>query len=58
MTRTMCVLTIQKQLSEKEGVTSANVNFALGCAILTCDAKRIVLPEGPPRYGDRRVLSQ
>ena len=26
----MCALTIEKQLSDQEGVTNANVNFALG----------------------------
>lgn len=34
MTCTMCALTIEKELSDQEGVTSANVNFALGRAII------------------------
>jgi Cu+-exporting ATPase len=29
MTCTMCALTIEKQLSDQEGVTRATVNFAL-----------------------------
>ena len=41
MTCTMCALTIEKQLSDQEGVTSANVNFALGHATVTYDPKRI-----------------
>ena len=41
MTCTMCALTIEKQLSDQEGVTSANVNFALGNATVTYDPKRI-----------------
>jgi len=40
MTCTMCALTIEKQLSDQEGVTSANVNFALGNATVTYDPKR------------------
>jgi P-type Cu+ transporter len=41
MTCTMCALTIEKQLSDQEGVMSANVNFALGQATVTYDPKRI-----------------
>jgi Cu+-exporting ATPase len=41
MTCTMCALAIEKQLSNQEGVTSANVNFALGNATVTYDPKRI-----------------
>jgi Cu+-exporting ATPase len=40
MTCTMCALTIEKQLSDLEGVTRANVNFALGQATVTYDPKR------------------
>ncbi|MGZ4865086.1 MAG: copper ion binding protein, partial [Halobacteriota archaeon] len=41
MTCTMCALTIEKQLSDQEGVTSANVNFALGHATVTYVPKEI-----------------
>ncbi|MGZ4885764.1 MAG: heavy metal translocating P-type ATPase, partial [Halobacteriota archaeon] len=41
MTSTMCALTIEKQLSDQEGVTSANVNFALGHATVTYVPKEI-----------------
>ena len=37
----MCALAIERQLSDQEGVTSANVNFALGNATVTYDPKRI-----------------
>ena len=46
MTCTMCALTIEKELSDQEGVTSANVNFALGRATVTYDTKRIAPPQG------------
>ena len=35
MTCTMCALTIEKQLSEQQGVVRATVNFALGQAMIT-----------------------
>ena len=35
MTCTMCALTIEKQLSEQQGVVRATVNFALGQATIT-----------------------
>ncbi|MGZ4902007.1 MAG: copper ion binding protein, partial [Halobacteriota archaeon] len=41
MTCTMCALTIEKQLSDQEGVVRANVNFALGQATITYDPQRI-----------------
>ncbi|MGZ4848952.1 MAG: heavy metal translocating P-type ATPase [Halobacteriota archaeon] len=44
MTCTMCSLAIEKQLSDQEGVTHANVNFALGQATVTYDP-RIISPK-------------
>jgi Cu+-exporting ATPase len=41
MTCTTCALTIEKQLSDQEGVTRANVNFALAQATVTYDPARI-----------------
>jgi copper chaperone CopZ len=60
MTCTMCALTIEKELSDQEGVTSANVNFALGRATVTYDTKRIAPPQGglPSRLRGNRLLSQ
>lgn len=41
MTCTMCALAIEKQLSDQEGVTHANVNFALGQATVTYEPKSV-----------------
>ena len=41
LTCTMCALTLEKQLSDQGGVTSANVNFALGNSTVTYDPNSI-----------------